>query len=129
MTEKNQPEFQKNFWKIFCPHPRVGLYILVNKTPCKANPSLLKAKFGQIEAKFGQVGQITLLPRFFVPFLKNPFCFDAKWISKLKNGGLGHFLICNGQKWPKKGKNVGFGQIGQKNLSQDKNSIWQWFLS
>ena len=103
----------------------IDLYILVNETPCKANPSLLKAKFGHIEAKFGQVGQITLLPRFFGSFLKNSFCFDAKWIFKLKNGGLGHLLIRKGQKWPKTGKNGGFGQIGQKNLPQDKNSIRQ----
>ena len=100
-------------------------YILINKIPCKANPSLLKAKFGQIEAKFGQVGQITLLHRFFVPFLKNPFWFDEIWIFKLKNGELGHFLIGKGQKRPKTGKNGGFGQIGQKNLPQDKNSIKQ----
>ena len=56
----------------------------------------------------------------FVPFLKNPFWFDEKWIFKLKNGGLGHFLICNGQKWPKMGKNVGFGQIVQKNCLTTK---------
>ena len=102
-----------------------SLYIIVYKTLCKANPSLLKAKFGQIETKFGQVGQITLLHRFFVPFLKNPLWFDEKWISKLKNGGLGHFLIRKGQKWPKTGKNGGVGLIGQKNLPQDKNSIKQ----
>ena len=49
--------------------------------------------------------------------------FYAKWILKLKNGGLGHFLIRNCQKWPKIGKKVGFDKIGQKNLSQVKNSI------
>ena len=65
-------------------------------------------------AKFGQVGQIIHLPRFFIPFLKNSFGFDVKWILESKNGGLGHFLICNGQKKPKMGKKVGFGQIGQK---------------
>ena len=111
--------------EFFCSLHRVGLYILVNKKPCKANPSLLKAKFGQIEAKFGPVGQITLLHRFFVPFLKNPFWFDEKWIFKLKTGGLGHFLIRKGLKRPKTGKKGGFGQIGQKNLPQDKNSIRQ----
>ena len=74
-------------------------------------------------AKYGQNGQITLLLRFFIPFLKNSFGFDAKWIFKPKNGGLGHFLIHNGQKRPKMGKKVGFGQIGQKNLSHIKNSI------
>ena len=36
------------FWNFFCPHPRVGLNKLVSKRPCKANPSPLKAKFGQI---------------------------------------------------------------------------------
>ena len=55
--------------------------------------------------------------------MKNSFGFDAKWISKPKNGGLGHFLIRNGQKKPNMGKKVEFDQNGQKNLSQDKNSI------
>ena len=57
--------------------------------------------------------------------MKNSFGFDAKWIFKPKNGGLGHFLIRKGQKRPKTGKNGGFGQIGQKNLPQDKNLIRQ----
>ena len=56
------------FLKIVCPHPKVPLYILVNKTLCNFKPSPLKAKFGQIEVTFGQVGQITLLTIFFVPF-------------------------------------------------------------
>ena len=56
---------------------------------------------------------------------KNTWIFDEKWIFKLKNGGLVHFLVCKGQTRPKTGKNGGFGQIGQKNLPQDKNSIKQ----
>ena len=61
--------------------------------------------------------------------MKYSFGFDAKWIFILENGGLDHSLSHNGQKRPKMGKKVGFGQIGQSNLPRDKNSIWQWFLA
>ena len=81
-----------------------------------------RPKLGK-EVKRGQIGQITHLPGFFISFLKNSFGFDKKWIFIFKNGGLGHFLSHDGQKGPKMGKKVGFGQIGQSNLPRDKNSI------